>query len=122
MLSTLGPSGSVLASSRRFAAGVAFYPVCSPAAAVVSAPLLVLVGALDDWTPASDCQATAATPRDGGASLRVMVFPGAHHAFNGAGVRTHPRDVFGHDLEYNETATEAANKAVAEFLSGVLKR
>jgi len=123
VLLALGPVGSAQAShGRHFAAGVAFYPLCSPSAAVVSAPLLVLIGALDDWTRASDCQAMAALPHDGGAPVKLLVFPGAYHAFNNAIVRAHSRDVFGHHLEYNEAATNAANAAVAKFLSETLKR
>ncbi len=121
VLVTLSPSGSAWASGRRFAAGVAFYPNCSSAAAVVSAPLLVLVGALDDWAPASDCREMAALPHDGGAPERVVVLPGAHHAFDVEAIRVRPRNVFGHHLEYNEAATVATDAIVAEFLAATLK-
>ena len=122
VLAVLSPGVFLRRAGPRFAAGVAFYPVCAPGSAVVSVPLLVLIGALDDWTPASDCQAMAALPHDGGAPEQVLVFPGAHHAFNGPSVRDHPRDVFGHHLEYNAAADAAANTAIAGFLSDTLKR
>ena len=122
VLVALSRSGSVLASGRRFAAGVAYYPNCSPAAAVVSAPLLVLVGALDDWAPASDCREMAALPHNGGAPERVVVLRGAHHAFDIEAIRTRPRDVFGHHLEYNEAATVTAAALVAKFLAAALKQ
>lgn len=121
VLVALGPSGSALAAGRRFAARVAFYPNCSSAAAVVSAPLLVLVGALDDWAPASDCREMADLPHDGGAPERVVVLPGAHHAFDVEAIRARPRDVFGHHLEYGEAATVAADALVSEFLAATLK-
>ena len=91
----LGPTAAALAHGHRFVAGVAFYPVCSPAYAVVSAPLLVLVGALDDWTSASDCKAMAAQQHEGGATVRVVVFPGAYHAFNGGSVRAGSQEAYG---------------------------
>ena len=121
VLSTLSPSGSALTAGRHFAAGVAFYPDCSPAAAVVNAPLLVLIGSLDDWAPASSCRQMAALPHDGGASERVVVLSGAQHAFDVESIRGHPRDVFGHHLEYSEAATVAANAIVDEFLAATLK-
>ena len=122
VLVALGPTGSALAHGHRFAAGVAFYPVCSPAYAVVSAPLLVLIGALDDWTLASDCQVMAAQRPESGAPVKVVVFPEAYHAFNGDSVRAGPRQAFGHHLEYNEVATTAANAMVAEFLAAMLRQ
>jgi len=38
--------------------------------------LLILIGELDDWTPAKDC-----TPLAGG-NVRVKVYPAAHHSFD----------------------------------------
>jgi dienelactone hydrolase len=67
-----------------FAAAVALYPGCGTRDGVFTlqavAPLLVLSGELDDWTPAPYCvrMAEAAT----GAPVRVKVYPGAHHAFD----------------------------------------
>lgn len=62
-----------------FKAGVALYPRCSAAAQLYSpsAPLLILIGELDDWTPAQDCHRLAA---DGRVTLKV--YPGAHHSFD----------------------------------------
>ncbi len=39
----------------RFAAGIAWYPSCY-AARGFSAPVLILIGEADDWTPADPCQ------------------------------------------------------------------
>ncbi len=44
-----------------------------------SVPVLMLLGAADDWTPARNCEAIAA--RDT-ARVRVEIFPDAHHAFD----------------------------------------
>ena len=108
------------ASRHHFAAGIAFYPACSPSWATTTAPTLILVGALDDWSPAYDCQLMADLPHPG-APQTLLIFPAAHHAFNGPSLRTHPRDIFGHHLEYNEAATTAANAATTEFLARYLK-
>lgn len=71
------------ASPTGYAAFVAFYPGCTRAAGqpgwVPSAPLLVLVGAADDWTPAHPCRALAATA---GPRLTFVEYPGAFHGFD----------------------------------------
>jgi dienelactone hydrolase len=41
---------------RKFRAVVAFYPVCAGRSGIMVAPALILIGALDDWTPATMCQ------------------------------------------------------------------
>jgi dienelactone hydrolase len=60
-----------------FRAGVALYPRCSIAAQSYkpAAPLLILIGELDDWTPAADCSRLAS-------ETRLKVYPGAHHSFD----------------------------------------
>jgi dienelactone hydrolase len=121
VLFALSKDGVAQASAHRFAAGIAYYPVCAPNWAVVTAPVLVLVGALDDWTPAADCRAMGDMSHSGGASETVVVLPDAYHAFDGVSVRDHPREVFGHHLEYNEAATRAAHDAVNAFLLKTLK-
>ena len=69
-----------------FRAGIALYPSCTignprfDTRYEAAAPLLILAGELDDWTPAPPCRrlAEAAT----GASVRIKVYPGAHHSFD----------------------------------------
>jgi dienelactone hydrolase len=70
-------------------AAVALYPGCGKVARMwhyeVGVPLLVMAGALDDWTPASDC----VTLRDrtsraqGGTAFELVVYPESHHGFDG---------------------------------------
>ena len=60
-----------------FAAAVALYPRCSVAPRLKpDVPLLILVGELDDWTPAKECVPLA------GGNIRLKIYPGAHHAFD----------------------------------------
>ena len=115
----------------RFRAGVAFYPECSGSSGFMAVPMLILVGELDDWTPASDCTDMAAgksvipvVRRPGDRSnVKLVVYPGAHHAFDIADLGIIPGGVTvqGHRLEYNEAATRDAAQQVRTFLDGILK-
>jgi len=53
-----------------FAAGIAFYPECTAGAWVAdyhaAAPLLILAGELDDWTPSAPCQRLADSDSEAG--------------------------------------------------------
>jgi dienelactone hydrolase len=114
-------------SPEKFRAGVAFYPVCQFASGLMTAPVLVLIGDADTWTPSADCEAMAAgrtelgAPRGAGdrSSIELVVYPGAHHSFDqmelalvpGRGVTVH-----GHRVEYNEDATRRAIARVRDFL------
>ncbi|WP_284618889.1 dienelactone hydrolase family protein [Aquabacterium humicola] len=71
------------AAAVRPAFGVAFYPGCidpqrrgwQPVA-----PLLMLLGGADDWTPSAPCEALAARV---GAAVQHETYPGAYHGFDG---------------------------------------
>jgi dienelactone hydrolase len=74
-------------AERDFRAAVAFYPNCTrkyPGGPEFRpyAPLYVLVGALDDWTPAAPCLALVERAQAAGAPIAIKVYPGAHHAFD----------------------------------------
>lgn len=77
-------------------AGVAlFYPGCEPQrrrqADLGTAPLLLQLGALDDWTPPEPCEALAAQQRERGRSVELHVHEGSYHGFDGtAPVRFRP--------------------------------
>jgi dienelactone hydrolase len=71
-----------------FRAGVALYPGCGigrprfDTQYKAAAPLLILAGELDDWTPAQPCQRLAEVAAKDGAPVRIKVYPGAHHSFD----------------------------------------
>ena len=75
-----------------FAAAVALYPGCAtPAGALIGdsggvyralAPLLILVGELDDWTPAEPCRRLADIAQKAGYPVTIKVYPGAYHSFD----------------------------------------
>ena len=69
----------------RFAAHVALYPSCSipyRAAQVTGAPILMLLGAADDYTPPQPCRAYADWFRGRGAPVRAVEYAGAYHDFD----------------------------------------
>ena len=107
-----------------FVASVAMYPGCtttlkkSPAFRAY-APLLILAGELDDWTPVEPCKALAANSRGRGEPVEIEIYPDSYHGFDETSpvrVRTdvirsgHPVHVGG-----NPAAREAAYKRIREF-------
>lgn len=101
--------------SEHFAAGIAFYPYCYGVAGF-SAPLLVLIGDKDDWTPAWRCRQMVADLRRAGAGeVELRIFPGAFHAFDfPLPART---NVLGHFMRYDAAATAASWQAIDAFLA-----
>jgi dienelactone hydrolase len=70
-----------------FRAAVAFYPNCTRSYPGGKdpwpyAPLYLLIGALDDWTPAGPCVTLVERARAAGAPIAMKVYPGAHHSFD----------------------------------------
>ena len=107
-LSAVALGGIETLFDRHFRTAIAYYPGCWSETGAVSLPTLVLIGALDDWTPARECEAMMARRGGEGAPLRLIVYPDAYHAFNARSLIGRPRDVFGHHVEYNEAADTAA--------------
>lgn len=72
------------AKSAGFAAAVALYPRCDIQTGVCRpvAPLLILIGEKDDWTPAEPCRRLADAARAAGHPVTLKVYPGAHHSFD----------------------------------------
>ncbi|MEO8279684.1 MAG: dienelactone hydrolase family protein [Ideonella sp.] len=74
----------VQASPAKPSLSVAFYPGCASEAARgyrAVAPLLVLIGDADDWTPAEPCRQLA--QQASGAAVQIETYPGAYHDFDG---------------------------------------
>lgn len=70
-----------------FRAAIAFYPGCGTLSRARTpyrpyAPLLILIGEADDWTPAEPCSRLAEIARAAGAHLDLVTYPDAHHAFD----------------------------------------
>ncbi len=95
-----------------FKAAIAFYPHCSLKLPRVDAPLLVLIGDADDWTPVTYCrqmELTGETPHD----YQLIVYPGATHAFDWA---ESPGEYLGHRMIYDPAASVDAYRRVSEIL------
>jgi dienelactone hydrolase len=111
------------ASSNKFRAAIGFYPHCLGFKGNMTVPTLILIGELDHWTLATECR-NMVDGRDDwgisrqqhqGAPIKLIVYPGAYHAFDAAGLTT-PVQLLGHHLEFNPSATDQAIGAVRDFL------
>jgi dienelactone hydrolase len=76
-----------------FVAAVALYPACAPGLRVWRnasgvyrpiAPLLILIGEMDDWTPADACKRLTEAAQTAGYPVTIKIYPGAHHSFDSA--------------------------------------
>jgi dienelactone hydrolase len=72
-------------------AAIAFYPPCNRYVQrrkyELSAPLLLMIGALDDWTPAYPCVDlhTKVRRAQPDAVFELIIYPDSHHGFDGLG-------------------------------------
>ena len=69
-----------------FAKAVAFYPGCRiPSESGkwhARLPLLILIGAADDWTPAQPCRDLVADAKAEGEPVSIKIYPDAYHDFD----------------------------------------
>jgi dienelactone hydrolase len=82
----------LLARERRagFTAAVALYPGCvasrrtwsSTGAYRPVAPLLILIGEKDDWTPAEPRRRLAEAAQQAGYPVTIKIYPGTYHSFD----------------------------------------
>jgi dienelactone hydrolase len=125
---TLRPRRAGTDGKPDFRSAVAFYPGCRrlrDTAWSARLPTLVLIGARDDWTPASACEQMVAGARGRSARASIVVYPGAYHEFDLANLPLQVRS--GVALATGATArvhvgTDAAARAdairrVAEWIS-----
>lgn len=106
---------------KKFKAAVAYYPLCSVATEKLNIPTLILIGELDDWTPASNCDMWMKMRAGRGAPVQLVVYPGAYHAFDVPapalveGIRS-----YGHWLKYDADAAKSSVQEMQKFLSAHL--
>ena len=106
--------------TERFRAAVAYYPACNVVPLpTFTAPVLILIGEADDWTPADRCREMVAQTRPDSAPITLHVYPDAHHAFDIAVLKP-GRRALGHSIEYNELASKDAEKKTRAFLAAHL--
>ena len=115
----------VAAAPLRPSLAVAFYPGCEAELQrgfEASAPLLMLLGELDDWTAAAPCKALAQSAGQG-AALQWEAYAGAYHGFDGTAPLRLRRDVPGGvnpgqgvHVGGNAAANAAAALRLSQFL------
>ena len=116
---------------RGFSAAIAFYPGCAvrarkPEAFEPHAPLLLLVGDSDDWTPAEPCKSLARALEARGGKVKLVAYPGTYHDFDNPGLKAKrvraevPNGVkpgAGVTVAPNPAAREDAKRRVLDFLA-----
>lgn len=68
-----------------FAAHLAFYPPCFIQPEVMDftdSPIHILIGELDNWTPAAPCEEFVSNMRSEGVNADLTVYPDSHHSFD----------------------------------------
>ena len=132
MLRALSPQAADAAPIAR--AAILVYPDCALADALgpklaVRQPTLFAMGALDDWTPVSQCQAVIGRVVQGRDLVETRIYEGAHHSFDalglpvrylpGVGNRSKPGGCCGAHYGANEAAWKAFVTDVKAFLARV---
>lgn len=117
-----------------YRASVAVYPggCFSLVHEQVVRPLLVLIGAKDDWTIPGPCVEMVDAMRARGAEAEIVVYPGAYHYFDVEGLdhtflddvenRNVPGDCCGATVAYDAFADTDARRRIAEFVGYHLRR
>jgi len=113
-------------------AAILVYPDCALADALgaklaVRQPTLLAMGALDDWTPVSQCKAVIDRVVQGRDLIETRIYEGAHHSFDalglpvryldGVGNRSKPGGCCGAHYGANEAAWHAFVADVKAFLA-----
>ncbi|MBS0521779.1 MAG: dienelactone hydrolase family protein [Proteobacteria bacterium] len=118
-------------------AAILVYPDCGLADALgprlrVRQPTLIAMGALDDWTPVSQCRAVIDRVAIGRDLIETRIYEGAYHSFDALGLpvryladvgnRSKPGDCCGAHYGANEAAWKAFVADVHAFLTRTLAR
>jgi len=118
-------------------AAILVYPDCALADALgpklaIRQPTLFAMGALDDWTPVSQCKALIERVVQGRDLIETRIYEGAHHSFDalglpvryldGVGNRSKPGGCCGAHYGANEAAWHAFVADVKAFLTKAFGR
>jgi dienelactone hydrolase len=126
-----GDTALQLASSRaasaippglHFRAAVAYYPPCANQVNVrLEIPVLILIGKMDEVTPAADCQLLANNQSGNGPAVKLVVYPDAHHRFDDPELAGGKR-LFGMWMQYDGLAAAQSKRETRDFLTSELAR
>lgn len=93
VLYTVGQKRPAQDGGPDFAKAIAFYPGCRLPLAHgdwhARIPLLILIGAADDWTPAKPCEELATQAQAVGEPVSIVVYPDAYHDFDHPNLTVH---------------------------------
>jgi dienelactone hydrolase len=87
---------AVIHDQTRFAAHAPLYPACNSwqvSDQVTGAPMLMLLGGRDDYTPPGPCQEYAQWFRSKNTDVSVIVYPNAYHGFDSLRAPVHAKNV-----------------------------
>jgi len=104
-----------------FKAAVAYYPMCEVASDELTIPTAILIGQLDDWSPAKDCERLMQRRAGNGAPVKLIIYPGAYHAFD-APILNEGRWLLGHWLKYDADAAAHSIVDMHDFLAAELNK
>ncbi len=87
---------AVIKDDTRFAAHVPLYPACNDwqvSEHIDGAPMLMLLGGRDDYTPPEPCRGFAEWFKSKGADVTVIVYENAYHGFDSLRPPVHAKNV-----------------------------
>jgi dienelactone hydrolase len=79
------PIRKAINPTHHFVAHLAYYPPCIVEPLnldFTSSPMTILIGELDNWTPADQCVELVNKLHDTGADINIIVYKESHHAFD----------------------------------------
>jgi dienelactone hydrolase len=113
---------SVIPPGLHFKAAVAYYPPCANQVNVrLEIPVLILIGKMDEVTPAADCQLLANNQSGNGPAVKLVVYPDAHHRFDDPELAGGKR-LFGMWMQYDGVAAAQSKRETRDFLTSELAR
>ena len=105
----------------RFRAAAGYYPGCAQLASRGGwrpyAPLLVLAGGVDDWTPPGPCVAMLERARAAGAPAEIVVYATAYHGFDHPNLPVRTRIARNNDWRQPERRVHLGSDPVARAAS-----
>jgi dienelactone hydrolase len=107
-----------------FRAAIALYPPCQNFRGLkeTTAPLLLLAGSADDWTPPAACETAASDLAGAAYPITSHVYDGATHGWDNPADRGVVHiGIHYYTMTYNATATADTQHRIADFLAAALK-
>jgi len=110
-------SAFVISDDLKFKAAAAFYPPCAnEATATLEIPTLILIGELDNVTPAADCERLARNQPADHSDVKLVVYPSAYHLFDNPSFAD-GKQLFGMLLKYDRNAAQQSKSELRDFLA-----